>query len=175
MTESGGGPIGDFPTENSVRDVHDVIAARGRALARKFEKGRRWERENRARARGEGPGRRSGKGEGGRSRTDRSRADGSVRHPRPERTRDENVQQEKGRQPEQRDHPRERALPTVPGEGGGDGADLRRRDRADAAADTLLRQHRGGSGSGGGRRRRRRVDPRPAIIGGRERLSLIEK
>lgn len=57
---------------------------------------------------------------------------------------DENVQPEKGRQPEQRDHSCERAVPTVLGQGGGDGADLRGRDRAVAAAYTRLRQHRGG-------------------------------
>jgi len=47
-------------------------------------------------------------------------------HPRLERAHDENVQQEKGRQPEQCDHPCQRAVPALPGEGRGDGTDLRR-------------------------------------------------
>lgn len=68
---------------------------------------------------------------------------GRTASPRPEKGDDENVQQEKGRQPEQRDHPCERAVPTVLSQGGGDGAAVRRRHRAAAAPNTRLREHRG--------------------------------
>lgn len=81
---------------------------------------------------------------------------GRTASPRPEKGDDENVQQEKGRQPEQRDHPCERAVPTVLSQGGGDGAAVRRRHRAAAAPNTRLREHRGeffGRVRKGGRRR----------------------